>query len=186
MASTKFGLYEEETKELFRDFLSIKLLKGELVIIKRELFIALKLKASEILKSDVDIADKLKALCKLLKNNISYYNWVGFYIINKEIPNELVLASYEGLPTVHTRIPLGKGICGQAAVLRKALVVQDVSKENNYLSCNSQVKSEIVIPILRDDQIIGELDIDSHSVSPFSLDDEVFLKEIAEMVSRFL
>ena len=130
--------------------------------------------------------DKLKAICTLLKINFSNYNWVGFYAIDKERPNELVLVSFEGEPTEHMRIPFGKGVCGQAALTEKTLVVQDVSKETNYLPCSSKVKSEIVIPIFRNNEIVGELDVDSHIVSAFASDDESFLTEIAEMVKGFL
>ena len=161
-------------------------MKGALTIRKSKIFTALKLNANKILESEIDRSIKLGAICKLLKDNVRYYNWVGFYAVNKERPTELVLVSYMGEPTQHLRIQFGKGICGQAATLRKTLVVQDVSKEDNYLSCSSKVKSEIVIPIFRNKEIIGELDIDSHSASPFTLDDEAFLKEIAEMVSEFL
>jgi GAF domain-containing protein len=161
-------------------------LKGAQVIRKNKLFIALTQNARNILKSEIKRGNKLKAICKLLKDNVHYYNWVGFYAINKERPTELVLVSYVGKPTQHLRIQFGKGICGQAAMLRKTLVVQDVSKETNYLSCSSKVKSEIVVPIFRNKEIVGELDIDSHIASPFTLDDETFLKEIAEMVSEFL
>ena len=146
----------------------------------------LKFDAKQILNSELNRSDKLKAFCKLLKDNVCYYDWVGFYIINKQVPTELKLEYYEGEPTEHLRIPFGKGVCGQAALLRKTLVVQDVSKEDNYLSCSSKVNSEIVIPIFRNKVIVGELDIDSHTVSPFTSDDEVFLKDIAEMVGEFL
>jgi L-methionine (R)-S-oxide reductase len=131
-------------------------------------------------------ADKLKAICRLLRDEVSYYDWVGFYVVDKVKTNELVLRSFEGQPTEHIRIPFGKGVCGQAALLRKIFVVQDVSKETNYLSCSSKVKSEIVVPVFRNNEILGELDIDSHLVSPFTSDDEIFLNKIAEMVSEFL
>jgi L-methionine (R)-S-oxide reductase len=130
--------------------------------------------------------DKLTKLCKLLKNNIPYYNWVGFYLVNKQMPNELVLFSYFGKPTEHLRIPFGRGICGQAAKFKKTLVVQDVTKESNYLSCNAKVKSEIVMPIYRDKELLGELDIDSYVISPFSSEDEFFLETIVDMVSAIL
>ena len=122
----------------------------------------------------------------MLKNNVSYYNWVGLYVIDKEKSTELVLVSFEGELTEHVRIPFGKGVCGQVALIRKILVVQDITKEANYISCSSKVKSEIVIPIFRNEELIGELDIDSHIASPFTLDDEKFLTEIAEMVSGLL
>lgn len=122
----------------------------------------------------------------MLKNNVSYYNWVGLYVIDKEKSTELVLVYFEGEPTEHVRIPFGKGVCGQVALSRKILVVQDITKEANYISCSSKVKSEIVIPIFRNEELIGELDIDSHIASPFTSDDEKFLTEIAEMLSGLL
>ncbi len=136
--------------------------------------------------SNLSNAAKLKAICRLLKENVSYYNWVGFYSVDKEATGFLVLSSYVGEPTEHTRIPFGKGICGQAASSEKIFVVQDVSKEENYLSCSSKVKSEIVVPIFIGSLFVGELDIDSHIASPFSKDDQTFLTKIGEMVSEFL
>jgi L-methionine (R)-S-oxide reductase len=156
------------------------------VIRKNKLFRVLTLNAKEILESTMDRDRKLEAICNLLKDNVRYYNWVGFYVVNKERSAELVLVSYMGEPTQHLRIPFGKGICGQAAMLRETIVVQDVSKEDNYLSCNSKVKSEIVVPVFRNDEVVGELDIDSHIASAFTLEDEAFLKDIVEMVSAFL
>jgi L-methionine (R)-S-oxide reductase len=141
---------------------------------------------AEILQSNLNSVAKLKTVCKLLKNKVSYFNWVGFYAVEKERPNELVLISFEGEPTEHVRIPFGKGICGQAASLQRVFVVQDISKEANYLSCSSKVKSEIVIPIFRNAVIVGELDIDSHVASPFTLDDEKYLSIIAKMTSELL
>lgn len=130
--------------------------------------------------------DKLKAVCELLKDNVSHYDWVGFYAMDKEKLDELVLVSYAGEPSEHARIPFGKGVCGRTALLKKTFVVQDVSKETNYLSCSSKVKSEIVTPIFRNKELVGELDIDSHAVSPFTIDDETFLAKIAKMTSKLL
>jgi L-methionine (R)-S-oxide reductase len=140
----------------------------------------------EVLKSSMSRDEKLKTVCRLLKDNVPYYNWVGFYIVGAERRNELVLGPFEGEPTEHTRIPFGRGICGQAAELRKTFLVQDVSKQTNYLSCSANVKSEIVIPIFKRGEIVGELDIDSHSLSPFSRKDQTFLKKICEMMSKIL
>lgn len=153
---------------------------------KNEPFRFLVRKIGEVLKSDVERDEKLKTVCKLLKGNVAYYNWVGFYIVDNRRRNELILGPYEGEPTEHTRIPFGRGICGQAAELRETFLIQDVSKETNYLSCNLNVKSEIVIPIFKKGEVIGELDIDSHSLSPFSKKDETFLKKIAQMTSKIL
>ena len=138
------------------------------------------------MESDLEKIDKLNDLCKLLQNNISHYNWVGFYLVDKQMPHELVLISHYGELTEHVRIPFGRGICGQAAMLKKLLVVQDVKKESNYLSCSKKVKSEIVVPVFRKKEMIGELDIDSHIMSPFTLDDNIFLQKIAKMASKIL
>lgn len=131
---------------------------------------------------------KLRTVCRLLKDSVPYYNWVGFYIVDEKKRNELVLGPFEGEHTEHTRIPFGRGICGQAAQLERTFLVQDVSKEKNYLSCSTNVKSEIVVPIVKNNKIIGELDIDSHvpSPSPFTKQDETFLKKVSEMVSKIL
>jgi len=121
--------------------------------------------------------DKLQQICDLLKNEIKYYDWVGFYFKNGS-KNELILAQFAGEPTEHTIIPFGKGICGQVAVSNKNFVVQDVTEQENYISCGFKVKSEIVIPIFKNGQNIGQIDIDSHCKAPFTKEDETFLEFI--------
>ncbi len=153
---------------------------------KAELFKEILIRTQEVLKEKPTREAKLKAVCRLLRDNVTYYNWAGFYFVDKEKPDELVLGPFVGEPTEHTRILFGKGICGQAASLKKTFVVQDVSKENNYLACSSKVKSEIIVPVFKEDQIVGELDIDSHAASPFTEDDEVLLAKIAKMASDLL
>ncbi len=143
-------------------------------------------KVREILSANLDGNERLEAVCRLLRESIWYIDWVGFYLVSKDKPRELVLGPFEGEPTEHVRIAFGKGICGQAASLKRTFVVQDVSKETNYLSCNSKVKSEIVIPIFRNRRLVGELDIDSHVASPFTVKDEIFLEKIAKMASALL
>lgn len=151
---------------------------------KSELFSFLIKRLSEVLKSRLDRDEKLKAVCKLLKDNVRHYDWVGFYLVDRERQNELLLGPFEGEPTEHIRIPFGKGICGQAAETKKTFIVQDVSRETNYLSCSSNVKSEIVTPIFKGKKIVGGLDIDSHAVSPFTDEDEAFLEKTSQMVSK--
>lgn len=159
-------------------------IEGKHVMEKSILFRLLTQKVDEIVNNKQDRDESLKAICKLLKDNVSCYDWVGFYIVDKKRQNELLLGPFEGQPTEHVRIPFGKGICGQAAELRKTFIVQDVSRETNYLSCNPNVRSEIVSPIFRKGEVVGELDIDSHAHSPFTDEDEAFLKKIGEMVSK--
>jgi len=153
---------------------------------KTELFESLVRRVGEILDSRDSKDNKLKAICKMLKDEIPYYDWVGFYIVDKKRQDELLLGPFVGEPTQHVRIPFGRGICGQAAKLRKTFVVQDISKETNYFSCSTKVRSEIVVPIFKNEAIVGELDIDSHCLSPFTEEDEQFLGRVSTMVSELL
>lgn len=147
----------------------------------------------EILQQDIDqIFDKkesrentLQAICDYLENKISYYDWVGFYFKNGN-KEELKLAQYTGEETEHTVIPFGKGICGQVALSNKNFVVQDVSSQDNYISCGWKVKSEIVIPIFVEGENIGQIDIDSHTVNPFTKQDELLLEYICKKVATIL
>ena len=120
--------------------------------------------------------------CKLLKDNVYHYDWVGFYLLDEQHSN-LVLDSYVGKSTEHTLIPVGKGVCGQVAESSKLKIVQDVSQEGNYIACSIDVQSEIVVPILKGGKFVAEIDIDSHSPSPFTPDDEKFLTSVCQKLS---
>ncbi len=151
---------------------------------KKNIFDTLLEKIKEIVKTRIDSKEKLLKICELLKDNVSYYNWVGFYIADDE-KKELYLGPYVGEPTEHTRIPYGRGICGQAAERKETFLVQDVSKETNYLSCSVKVKSEIVVPVFKGDKVVAEIDIDSHTISPFTEEDRIFLEQVAGIVKEF-
>jgi GAF domain-containing protein len=127
---------------------------------------------------------KLKQICEILKTGVTHYDWVGFYLV--EGCEELVLGPFSGAPTEHTEIGFGQGICGQAAERGETFVVQDVTKEKNYLSCSPTVKSEIVVPIFKEGKLVGELDIDSHEKAPFTQEDEEFLKNVCALASKIL
>jgi len=150
---------------------------------KKDIFEILLAKITGLSKSDGDNSARLEAICNLLKNNLPGYDWVGFYLVDKDNDRELVLGPYAGDPTDHVRIPFGSGICGQAAETEKTFIVDDVASEGNYLSCSINVKSEIVVPIFRDGRIIGELDIDSHQPAAFDKEDDKFLTEIGRIVA---
>jgi GAF domain-containing protein len=152
---------------------------------KKKIFDALLKKIKEIVKTKIDSKEKLLKVCELLKDNVPYYNWVGFYIADDE-KKELYLGPYVGEPTEHTRIPYGRGICGQAADRKETFVVQDVSKETNYLSCSIKVKSEIVVPVFKGDKVVAEIDIDSHKISPFTKEDQEFLEQVAGIVKELV
>ncbi|SHF37113.1 GAF domain-containing protein [Flavobacterium fontis] len=127
--------------------------------------------------------EKLLELCTLLNEKVSYYNWVGFYFADHET-RTLHLGPYVGAPTDHTVIPFGKGICGQVAESNTNFVVPDVSAQDNYIACSFTVKSEIVVPLFVRGQNMGQIDIDSHVLDPFSEADERFLEFVNQEVAK--
>jgi len=127
----------------------------------------------------------LQLICNLLKAEIPYYDWVGFYFKNGN-KNELKLGPYSGTPTDHTIIPFGKGICGQVAVSNQNFVVPDVKAQDNYIACSISVKSEIVVPLFVNGKNIGQIDIDSNTVDPFTDADERFLEFICQLVATLM
>lgn len=127
--------------------------------------------------------EKLKNLCQLLQDNISYYNWVGFYFANHDTKT-LHLGPYVGAETDHTIIPFGKGICGQVALSNQNFVVPDVTAQDNYIACSLTVKSEIVVPLFVNGKNIGQIDIDSHVLNPFTEADEHFLEFVTQEVAK--
>lgn len=136
----------------------------------------------EIISSEKSRSEKLQGICDFLESQIDYYDWVGFYFKNGD-KEELKLAEFTGEPTEHIIIPFGKGICGQVAVSNENFVVQDVSEQDNYISCGWKVKSEIVIPIFVNGENIGQIDIDSHTVNPFTEQDEEVLEFVCNQVA---
>ncbi|MCB0474388.1 MAG: GAF domain-containing protein [Flavobacteriaceae bacterium] len=136
-----------------------------------------------LLEGNQSVAVKLQNICEFLKEAVPYYDWVGFYFKNGD-KKELKLAQFAGEPTEHIIIPFGKGICGQVALSNANFVVQDVSEQENYISCGLKVKSEIVIPIFVKGENIGQIDIDSHSTSPFTEADEKLLEFICRAVAK--
>lgn len=146
-------------------------------------FVTLLQKTDHILSAPSPRDARLKAICYLLKHQVPHYDWVGFYLVDPDTERELVLGPYEGAPTEHTRIPFGRGICGQVAESGKTRVVQDVSEEENYLSCSIDVRSEIVVPIHRNDRFVAQLDIDSHALAPFTPEDRLFLDRVCDAVA---
>lgn len=147
-------------------------------------FEELKPKVTDILQHENILKDeKLLQLCRLLMENIDYYGWVGFYFRNGD-KEELLLGPYAGEPTDHTVIPFGKGICGQVAVSNQNFIVPDVSAQDNYIACSITVKSEIVVPLFVNGKNIGQIDIDSGMLDPFTEKDERFLEFVNEEVAK--
>ncbi|PRX56339.1 GAF domain-containing protein [Flagellimonas meridianipacifica] len=149
------------------------------------MFEALKPQVTKILSQEESVENRLLSVCDLLKKEIEHYDWVGFYFKNGD-KEELKLGPYVGEPTDHTIIPFGKGICGQVAVSNENFVVPDVAAQDNYIACSITVKSEIVIPLFKDGENIGQIDIDSNTPYPFSEEDERFLEYVNEQVAQIL
>lgn len=119
----------------------------------------------------------------LLHKSLLKYNWVGFYMIEKEEKETvLVLGPFKGSMTPHTRIKLNQGICGAAASSGKTVVVDDVSSDSRYLACSLETKSEIVVPVFVRGTVVAELDIDSHFLAAFAGSDDRALCEHAAAV----
>ncbi len=127
---------------------------------------------------------------QLIKDAFPKYYWVGVYILHGD---ELRVGPYVGPTTDHVRIPVGRGVCGTAVAQNKNQIVGDVRLLDNYLACNLQTRSEIVV-LVRDvttgdsaagtsGEILGQIDIDSTEVSGFSRDDEAFLESVGRILA---
>ncbi len=119
----------------------------------------------------------------LLQRARRYYNWVGIYLREG---GELVLGPFVGKPTPHTRIPLDKGICGAAASSGKTVIVDDVNADPRYLACGLETRSEIVVPIIREGRLLGEIDVDSDAPAAFTEDDRRLLEALAAILAAKL
>ena len=125
--------------------------------------------------------DSREILVKVLNSTVPTYSWVGLYAVDGK---DLVLDAWSGpAATEHTRIPIGKGVCGFAAKAGKAEIVSDVSKDSRYLQCFPSTRAEIVVPIIKEGAVIGEIDIDSDQLDAFSSLDREFLEAVAKKMS---
>ena len=122
----------------------------------------------------------MQQVVRLLKDGVPHYTWVGIYVLEGE---ELVLGPFLGNPSPHTRIPLGRGICGAAATEKATIVVDDVNADPRYLACSIETKSEIVVPIMRDGDVFGEIDIDSDQPAAFGAPDRALLEPVAALLA---
>jgi GAF domain-containing protein len=127
-----------------------------------------------------DARDMMDAVVGILKDRMPDYSWVGIYLLEGD---ELVLGPYRGKPSPHTRIPLGRGICGAAATAKATIIVDDVNADPRYLACSIETKSEIVVPIMDGDDVLGEIDIDSDRPAAFTAADRELLERVAAMIA---
>lgn len=110
----------------------------------------------------------------------SAFDWVGVYALDGE---ELVLGSFRGVPTEHTRIPLGAGVCGSVAATRRAEVVPDVRARPGHIACDIATRSETVVAIVRGDDLLGVLDVDSNTPDAFGEREVRLLEQAAEEIA---
>lgn len=140
---------------------------------------------SVLAKANTDKYLLLNEICELLQKKVSYYNWVGFYFANSH-KQTLHLKAYAGIPTDHTEIPFGKGVCGQVAVSNSTFLVDDVSAQDNYIACDIAVKSELVVPLFVKGKNIGQIDIDSNTINAFNAADTAFLEQLNTAIADTL
>jgi GAF domain-containing protein len=127
--------------------------------------------------------EALSRTVETLKRRVPHYTWVGIYLLEGD---ELVLGPFLGKPSPHTRIPLGRGICGAAATDKTTIIVDDVNSDARYLACSVETKSEIVVPIMRGDVVLGEIDIDSDQTAAFNDEDRRMLESVAALLAQRL
>jgi GAF domain-containing protein len=138
---------------------------------------------SEVLAPGRPLDEAARELCTLLRREVPHYPWVGVYMI--EGGDTLVLRAWDGpQATQHVRIPVGQGICGLAAREARTVIVADVSKDPRYLQCFLNTKSEIVVPVFREGEVVGEIDIDGNAIGAFNEADRILLEWVADRLGR--
>ncbi|HEY7500111.1 MAG TPA: GAF domain-containing protein [Vicinamibacterales bacterium] len=137
-----------------------------------------KIRAAVSSERDPKIA--MRETVRILNEDRPHYTWAGFYLLDG---NELVLGPFVGKPSPHTRIPLGRGICGAAASEKATIVVDDVNADPRYLACSVETRSEIVVPIMDGNEVLGEIDIDSDRLAAFGQDDRELLEAVAALLA---
>ncbi len=131
-----------------------------------------------LLYGEPDLVANLANICAALKEQFKWF-WVGFYLVKND---ELVLGPFQG-PVACTRIGLGKGVCGAAWLQQKTLVVADVEQFPGHIACSSLSKSEIVIPLFKNDKVMAVLDVDSEELDQFDETDAHYLEAIVKLVN---
>ena len=138
--------------------------------------------ARSLVEGERDMIANMANISALLFNQMDDVNWAGFYLYKED---QLVLGPFQGQPAC-IRIPIGKGVCGTAAATNTVQRIEDVHQFEGHIACDAASNSEIVIPIMVKNQLIGVLDIDSPNLSRFTAEDEAGLCEIVGVLSRTL
>ncbi|WP_371193125.1 GAF domain-containing protein [Glaciecola sp. SC05] len=146
---------------------------------KSELYTTIKKQAESILDGEYDLVANLANLSAIVFNQLEDVNWAGFYLYKEQ---QLVLGPFQG-QVACIRIPMGKGVCGTAATSRKTQVVDDVHDFAGHIACDAASNSEIVVPIIIDDKLLGVLDIDSPVFARFDDEDKQGLEQLIMVLS---
>lgn len=131
-----------------------------------------------VTESESNLIANLANICSIVQETKNYH-WTGFYLVEGE---ELVLGPFQG-PLACTRIAFGKGVCGKAWSEKKSQRVDDVHKFSGHIACSAMTNSELVVPIIKDGQVVAVLDLDSTSFSAFTEDDQGHFEKIAEYIA---
>ena len=132
------------------------------------------------ISNETDATRAMSLAVAALKQRMPDYSWVGIYVLDG---NELVLGPFQGRPSPHTHIPLGRGICGAAAAEKATIIVDDVNEDARYLACSVDTKSEIVVPIMQGGDVFGEIDVDSDRLAAFGPADQQMLEAVAALLA---
>lgn len=135
-----------------------------------------------LLDGETDQIANLSNASALLNQFLTDINWVGFYLMKD---NELVLGPFQGLPAC-VRIPVGRGVCGSAVAQKETILVEDVHAFPGHIACDAASNSEIVIPLIKNDEVIGVLDIDSPLKGRFSKEDEAGLTLFVRVLEKHI
>ena len=148
---------------------------------KNETYKLLLAQVKAMVKDESDPVANMANVAALIQEAFLFW-WTGFYRV---INNQLVLGPFQG-PVACTRIGFGKGVCGTSWKERKTLVVEDVEQFPGHIACSSESKSEIVVPLIKQGEVIGVLDIDSERLATFDQTDKEWLEQIAEATAAVL
>lgn len=144
---------------------------------KEEQYEALLPQIKGLLQGEPDLVANLANVAAALKEQFGWF-WVGFYLVKE---GELVLAPFQG-PVACTRIKKGRGVCGSSWAEAKTLIVPDVEKFPGHIACSSLSKSEIVVPIIRNGQVLGVLDVDADELDQFDTTDQQYLEKVVNLI----
>ena len=147
---------------------------------KTEIYQSLIPQINALIDGEPDTIANLANVAAALKEQFNWF-WVGFYLVKKE---ELVLGPFQG-PVACTRIAKGRGVCGMAWLDAATLIVPDVEKFPGHIACSSLSRSEIVVPIIRNIEVVGVLDVDSELLDHFDETDKKYLEEIVKPLFPF-